>query len=109
MDQENFIAILDANTDCIRDIQKTGDYRNHFIYMNRDLSICAVKIRICDPRNNKGKSHGLRVFSILGANEEKAIIFHIYPKTGSARKDNISDQEKNNIIAMIDDLSKEEA
>ena len=101
--------ILEYNTDFIRDLQKSGGFRSHIIYKNKHTSVCAIKTRTIDPRNNRGKSGGFRIYSLLGAKDGMAIIFHLYPKTGSNREDNIDAKEKTMIKKMIDSIDAGEA
>ncbi|MFA7157223.1 MAG: hypothetical protein WC123_05990 [Bacilli bacterium] len=55
--------------------------------------IVLVKVRIINPQNNKGESSGFRVVGIVNECDDYAIIFNLFPKDGSKRKDNLTNEE----------------
>ena len=73
------------------------------IHKSPNNIVTVIKMRAAGG-NGRGESGGLRVYLICGILPDSAVIFHIYPKTGSKRKDNISQKEKNKICKLADDL-----
>lgn len=84
------------NTDRLGDIINQSDCRNYTIR----------KTRHKNPINNKGVSSGLRFITLLLLIEEDCYctIFHIYSKTGSNQKNNLTQREINQCRELINHL-----
>ena len=62
------------------------------------------KMRFVLPGNNKGKSGGARVLYVDFVSYEKTVLMNVYSKN---EKDNITDNEKQQLKSIIKELEKE--
>ena len=81
-------------------------YPSEPLHISENKLVLALKIRAHYPNKNIGLSGALRVLVLLQQGDDKALDFHVISKIGTHRKDNLSDNEKNSVVKMVDDLSK---
>ncbi len=108
------IRFLDKNRipkdKILLEIEATLVVKNYSAIYNRQScgananEIVLVKIRIKNPQNNKGGSSGFRVIAIVNECDDYAFIFNLYPKDGSKRKDNITDNEKHKAKELYNEV-----
>lgn len=72
--------------------------RGKSILENREIGSRLIKFRIINSNNSNGHSGGYRIYYIAEPNIKRITIITIYPKTGSMRKDNLEDSEKETLI-----------
>lgn len=87
----------------LKSLIESNGIRSH-IQSGEISSVCIVKLRVKNPMQNNSKSSGFRTYSLFIADESTAILFDIYPKNGTNRKDNISDTEKNKMQEIVNDF-----
>lgn len=104
--EEKREEIRERVLDTLRNYYNNGNNREvTVIHRSPNNLVSAIKIRE-KSGNGRGKSGGLRIYLVCGVEPDLAVIFHVYPKTGSERKDNISEREKRNIGKLADDLEE---
>lgn len=93
----------------LQDIEATLYTRNYDVIYERvkcnedKKETILVKVRIKNPQNNRGESSGFRIVAIVNECEDFAIVINIFPKTGSERKDDLTQDEE----SKAKDLYKE--
>lgn len=98
VDEEEKERIRENILDALRDNREVT-----VIHRSPNNIVTVIKMRVAGG-NGRGESSGLRAYLICGIVLGSAVIFHVYPKTGSKRKDNISQKEKNKMCKLADDL-----
>lgn len=98
--------IRERTLDTLRDYLNNGNNREATTLHKSPIGlVSAIKMRSTSG-NHRGKSGGFRIILICGIEPDLAVIFHIYPKAGSGRKDNISQSERNQICKLADELEE---
>ncbi len=84
----------------LQDIEATLYTKNYDVVYERikcdskTKETVLVKVRIKNPQNNRGESSGFRVLAIVNECEDYAIVINLFPKTGSERKDDLTEKEE---------------
>ena len=77
------------------------ELRNKYPPITQSGDFNVKKIRAENPLSVKGKSSGLRIVCLIDELNRVAVPFHIFPKDGSKRKDNLTTTQKNRIKEIV--------
>jgi mRNA-degrading endonuclease RelE of RelBE toxin-antitoxin system len=97
----------------MQEIEAELNNRNYDVVYERlfcnhpEDEVVLVKLRIKNPQNHRGESSGFRIIAIVNECENYAIIFNIYFKSGSKRKDDMTLEEKAKAKSLYFEHSQE--
>lgn len=83
------------------------ELRRYYPAITELSGISVKKLRVDNPKIPKGKSSGFRIMCLIYEKERIAIPFHIFPKTGSERQDNITTVQLNSVKKMVKEAAEE--
>ncbi len=97
----------------MQEIEAELNNRNYDVVYERSFcnhpedKVLLVKVRVRNPQNHRGESSGFRIIAIVNECEDYAIIFNIYLKGGSKRKDDLTHEEKAKAKSLYFEHSQE--